>query len=118
MRDRFAYWAFRAVIVLMRPVPLRAAYWIAANVAAGCYAWLFPAQRRAQQANLARVLATDDPARIDSVARRSFRNFGKYVVDVIHYPVMSQREIRHRLRFDQWDELEQMRASVLEPPAT
>ena len=111
MRDRFAYWAFRVVIVLMRPVPLRVAYWIAANVGAGCYRWVFPRQRRAQQANLARVLGTSDQALIDATAERSFRNFGKYVIDVIHYPVMSQREVRRRLRFDQWDELEAMRAS-------
>ena len=111
MRDRFAYWAFRAVIILMRPVPLRLAYRVAGGVAVLCYLWIFPRQRRALNANLARVLDGADPREVDRVARRSFRNFGKYVVDVIHFPTMTREEVRRRLRFDQWDELNAMRDS-------
>jgi KDO2-lipid IV(A) lauroyltransferase len=103
--DRVVYWLFRLTILLMRPLPLRAGYWVAGNVAVVCYWSVFSKQRRALRGNLARVLPTVDAACIETMARRSFRNFGKYVVDFIHYPSMTRAEVRRRLRFDQFDEL-------------
>jgi lauroyl/myristoyl acyltransferase len=118
--DRTVYWLFRLTILVMRPLPLRAGYWVAGNVAMVCYWILFPRHRRALKANLARVLRASradgvggaspaptagDPRQIEAMARRSFRNFGKYVVDFIHFPAMSRDEVRRRLRFDQYDEL-------------
>jgi len=109
--DRFVYWMFRLTILLMRPVPLRPAYRFGGNVAVLCYRLGFVRQRHALNANLARVLQRNDSAYVDAVARASFRNFGKYVVDFIHYPSMSRDEVRSRLRFDQWDLLNEMRDS-------
>jgi KDO2-lipid IV(A) lauroyltransferase len=118
--DRIVYWLFRLTILLMRPLPLRAGYWVASNVAIVCYWLVFPRHRRALRANLARVLSArttgDDPppadqAGIEQVARRSFRNFGKFVIDFIHYPAITREEIRRRLRFDQFDELNETVAS-------
>ncbi len=106
MLDRIVYWLFRLTILLMRPLPLRAGYWVAENVAVVCYLTIFPRHRRALRANLARVLESDDAAHIETVARRSFRNFGKYVVDFIHYPSMTREEVLRRLRFDRYDELD------------
>jgi len=57
------------------------------------------------------VLQSDDAKFVDAVARRTFRNFGKYVVDFIHFPLMTKEEVRARLRFDQWDELNAAAAS-------
>jgi KDO2-lipid IV(A) lauroyltransferase len=105
LRDRFVYWMFRLTILLMRPLPLRAAYRIAGAVAVACYIAVFRRQRRALNENLARVLRTSDPGVLDRMARRSFRQFGKFVIDFIHYPVMTQEEVRRRLRFEQFDEL-------------
>ena len=107
MVDRAAYWGFRLTILVMRPLPLRAAYWVAGHVAVLCYLLLFPRHRKALNANLARVLRTDDRRAIDAVARRSFRNFGKYVIDFIHYPSMTREEVRQRLRFSQFAELDE-----------
>lgn len=111
MLDRFVYWSFRLTILVMRPLPVRLAYAIAANFSLLCYWVIFPRHRRALKANLARVLQTGDARLIDAVARRSFRNFGKYVVDFIRYPVITRDEVRRRLRFDQWAELEDVRRS-------
>lgn len=111
LRDRFVYWSFRFVILVTRPMPLRFGYWFGARVAVICRRLIFHRQRRALNANLARVLETDDPRRIDEVARRSFENFGKYVIDFIHFPVMTRDEVRRRLRFDQWDELNEANGS-------
>jgi KDO2-lipid IV(A) lauroyltransferase len=109
--DRFVYWMFRLTILVMRPVPLRPAYWFAGHVAVLCYRLGFAKQRTALRANLAQVLQTSDPARIERTARAAFRDFGKYVVDVIHYPSMTREEIRARLRFDEWDDLNRIRES-------
>jgi KDO2-lipid IV(A) lauroyltransferase len=103
--DRFVYWSFRLTILLMRPLPLRLAYRIAGAVALLCYRTIFPRHRRALNRNLARVLQSADARHVDAVARRSLRNFGKYVVDFIHYPAMTHDEVKRRLRFDQFDEL-------------
>ena len=105
MLDRTVYWLFRLSIVLTRPLPLRVGYWFAERVALLCYWVIFPRQRKALNANLAHVLQSDDDAFVSSVARRSFRNFGKYVIDFIHFPSITREEVKQRLRFEQWDEL-------------
>lgn len=103
--DRTVYWLFRLSILLTRPLPLRVGYWFGERIALICYWVLFPRHREALNANLAHVLQSDDRAYVASVARRSFRNFGKYVIDFIHFPLVTREEVRRRLRFTQWDEL-------------
>ena len=105
MLDRTVYWLFRLAILLTRPLPLRVGYWFGERVALICYWIIFPRHRKALNANLAHVLRSDDPRYVDAVARRSFRNFGKYVVDFIHFPVLTRDEVKRRLRFNQWDGL-------------
>lgn len=105
MLDRIVYWLFRLAILLTRPLPVRLGYWFGERVALVCYWVVFPRQRKALNANLAHVLQSDDRRQVDAVARRSFRNFGKYVIDFIHYPLMTRDEVRARLRFDQFNEL-------------
>jgi lauroyl/myristoyl acyltransferase len=109
--DRTVYWLFRLAIFLTRPLPLRVGYWFGERVALVCYFLLFPRHRKALNANLAHVLQSDNARFVDAVARRSFRNFGKYVIDFIHFPNLSQDEVKRRLRFDQWDELNEAHAS-------
>ena len=104
MLDRLAYWGFRIAIILTRPLPLRLGYWFGERVALICYWVIFPGHRRALNANLAHVLQSNDARFVDSVARRTFRNFGKYVIDFIHFPVITREEVRERIRFDQWDQ--------------
>lgn len=88
----------------MRPLPLRAAYFVAARVADVCYP-LFRRQRRNLNENLARVLRSRDRRVVDRVARQAFRNFGRFVVDFVHFPTMTRDEVHRRLRFDDWDNL-------------
>src|SRR5438552_2124664 len=103
--DRTVYWLFRLAIVLTRPLPLRLGYWFGERVALICYWVIFPRHRKALNANLAHVLQSDDRRYVDAVARRTFRNFGKYVVDFIHFPAVTREEIQRRLRFDAWGDL-------------
>jgi Kdo2-lipid IVA lauroyltransferase/acyltransferase len=109
--DRTVYWLFRVAILLARPLPLRTGYWFAERVALVCYWVIFPRHRKALNANLAHVLQSNDARYVDSVARRTFRNFGKYVIDVIHFPSITREEITRRLHFDQWAEFEQAMGS-------
>lgn len=105
MLERTVYWLFRLAIIVTRPLPLRLGYWFGERVALVCYWVIFPRHRKALNANLAHVLQSDDARAVDAMARRSFRNFGKYVIDFIHYPVMTRAEVRRRLCFDQWHQL-------------
>jgi KDO2-lipid IV(A) lauroyltransferase len=109
--DRTVYWLFRLAILVTRPLPLRLGYWFGERVALICYWVIFPRHRKALNANLAHVLQSNDARFVDSVARRTFRNFGKYVIDFIHFPVMTADEVRGRLRFDEWDALNAATAS-------
>jgi KDO2-lipid IV(A) lauroyltransferase len=109
--DRLVYWLFRLAILLTRPLPLRLGYWFGERVALICYLIIFPRQRKALNANLAHVLRSDDARFVDAVARRSFRNFGKYVIDFIHFPALTREEVRRRLRFSQWEALDEAAAS-------
>jgi KDO2-lipid IV(A) lauroyltransferase len=111
LRDRFVYWMFRLTILLMRPLPTRLAYRIAGVVAVACYQFVFPRHRGDLRENLSHVLPGRTTAEIDAVGRRSFRQFGKFVIDFIRYPSMTEDEVRRRLKFEQWTELEQIGAS-------
>lgn len=104
------YWLFRLTILLTRPLPLWLGYRIAAAVAEVCYHF-FGRQRRALNENLAWLLQSDDPREVDAVARRAFRNFGKFVIDFIHFPVLTREEVHKRLVFTQWPDLDEVMAS-------
>jgi lauroyl/myristoyl acyltransferase len=103
--DRTVYWLFRLAILLTRPLPLRLGYWFSERVALICYWVIFPRHRKALNANLAHLLGTEDARVVSAMARRTFRNFGKYVIDFIHFPLLTRAEVIERLRFDDWDAL-------------
>lgn len=104
------YWLFRLTILLTRPLPLWLGYRMAAAVAEVCYHF-FGRQRRALNENMAWLLQSDDPREVDAVARRAFRNFGKFVIDFIHFPVLTREEVHKRLVFTQWPDLDEVMAS-------
>ncbi|MEX0785808.1 MAG: hypothetical protein WD939_04145 [Dehalococcoidia bacterium] len=79
------YWLFRLTILLTRPLPLWLGYRVAAAVASICY-FFFRKQRRALNENMAVVLGSTDEREVDGLARRAFRNFGRFVIDFIHFP--------------------------------
>ncbi len=100
------YWLFRLTIRLTRPLPLWLGYRITAVVAEICY-YFFRPQRRALNDNLAWVLGTGDRRRVDGVARQAFRNFGKFVIDFVRFPILTRAEVHRRLAFSQWVELDE-----------
>jgi lauroyl/myristoyl acyltransferase len=105
------YWIFRLIILLGRPFPPGVGYFVARIAADVCYVFFF-GKRRALKAAMARVLDTDDENAISLAARSSFRNFGKYVVDFIHFLDSTPEEVRRRITFD--DELDRINAVMAE----
>lgn len=101
---RIVYWIFRLIIFLGRPFPVRVGYFVAPIIADICYIF-YGAGRRALYQNLSRVLDTSDRRVLGQVARRSVRNFSKYVVDFIHFYTMSPEDIRRRIVFDDFERL-------------
>jgi KDO2-lipid IV(A) lauroyltransferase len=100
------YWLFRLTIALTRPLPLWLGYWVAGTVAGVCYHF-FGRQRRALNENMAWLLQSEDPREVDAVAKRAFRNFGKFVIDFVRFPVLTRDEARKRLVFQQWEDLDE-----------
>ena len=99
-----AYWAFRIASLLARLVPLRVAY--ACGFAVGIaayYAWA--GGRRRCVGNMLRV-AGGDRAAARRYARRSFGNYGIYLVDFVRFGSRPRDELRERIRFDNWEQFD------------
>jgi KDO2-lipid IV(A) lauroyltransferase len=75
-----------------------------------CYPF-FPKQTHALNDNIGQVLGRSDRERTRPLAREAFRNFGKFVIDFVRFPVLTKEEIRRRLVFHQWVELDEVMAS-------
>jgi KDO2-lipid IV(A) lauroyltransferase len=103
--DRIVYWLFRLTILVTRPLPLRLGYRVGGAVSVISYRTIFRGHRKALMLNLSHVLGTNDQRALDAMGARTFRNFAKYVIDFINFPSVTRDEVRERLRFDQWDEL-------------
>jgi KDO2-lipid IV(A) lauroyltransferase len=104
--DTIVYWVFRLIILLGRPFPPAVGYFFARIIADICYVF-FSGKRRALKAAMARVLDTDDEKAISLAARSSFRNFGKYVIDFIHFLDSTPEEVRRRLVFEDFERFDQ-----------
>ena len=102
--DTIVYWVFRLIILLGRPFPPAVGYFFARIIADICYVFFFD-KRRALKAAMARVLDTDDEKAISLAARSSFRNFGKYVIDFIHFLDSTPEEVRRRIVFDDFERI-------------
>lgn len=98
------YYVLLRVASICRLVPLRVAY-VGAVVLAELVWWVFRARRNATIANLTHVLGDRDVAR--AAARRSFRNYGRYLVDFVRAPKIEPGAALEKVRFDRWDAIEQ-----------
>lgn len=104
------YWGFRVAAFLARAAPLRAAY--AAGRLGGLCAWaLWRGGRRRCVRNMLRV-AGGDEARARRLARRSFAAYGLYLADFLRFGALSREELRRRVVFDRWAQLEEARAGA------
>ncbi len=102
------YWGFRLASLLTRIVPLRVSYG-AARLAGSLLYYVWPGGRRRCVANMLRV-AGGDESLARSYARRSFANYGVYLVDFLRFPGTTADEVRERVHYDDWPMLEEQRS--------
>jgi len=101
----FGYWLWRSAAALAQRLPQRVLYPVAA--ALGDLAYLtWTTKRRIAKDNFARVLARPVHDReVANVARRSFRNFAKYVVEIMRFPRLHPGDLERIVTVDGWEHL-------------
>lgn len=104
------YLLWRLLLLLVRAAPPRLVYATAA--ASADFAYVVWRQKRATTIeNMQRVLEDGDPTRARQLARRTFRNYARYVVDFIRTPEIDPAEVESQIEFDGWDVMEDARAA-------
>ncbi|UCH86131.1 MAG: lysophospholipid acyltransferase family protein [Dehalococcoidia bacterium] len=77
-------WLYPVNVAVARVVPLSLAYHISLPIADIFY-WLWKSKREGAFRNYARMLGcSPDDEKVKRLARSSFRNFGKYVAELLH----------------------------------
>jgi KDO2-lipid IV(A) lauroyltransferase len=116
MRDRVlhgsAFWAWRIGAALAQRLPQWVTY--PAAVVGGELAYvLWIGRRRIAKENFAIVLSRrSDDREVARVARRSFRNFAKYLVEIMRFPTLGALELDRIVTVDapSWSHLRAARA--------
>lgn len=108
-RELVAYWLYRAAEWLINLVPRRLAMPAAAAVGNVAYDLAGP-KRGLLHANLARPmgLQPDDP-RVRAAARRAFRNYAKYLVDMMRIGDLTEAQAADLVRIPNLEVLEEAR---------
>ncbi len=94
------YWSWRVAAALVQRLPARLVYWGA--VVGGEFAYLVWRRRREiTKSNFAVVLgrSAGDPE-VARVSRRAFRNFGKYLTEIMRFPSMGRAELHELVKID------------------
>ncbi len=100
-----SYWVWRACAAIAQRVPPRPLYAFA--VAAGELGYLtWTAKRRIAKRNFAIVLGKPSTDReVAQVARRSFRNFAKYLVEIMRFPALGIGDFERLVAIEGWEHL-------------
>lgn len=101
------YWLWKISSLIWQTLPLRAGYSLASLVADIAYfAW--PQGRAYARQNMARVLGRDaDPRTVERLARQSLRNYCKYLVDFIRFPLLKPQDIESQVVFQGWENFDE-----------
>lgn len=90
--DRVQYRLWQLVTAVVRRLPPRAGYGIAAMVGfAGYYAW--PRGRRAMLRNFRRVMRGAPASEVQRTARASLINYCRYLADFVRFPSLSAAQL-------------------------
>ncbi len=98
----------RAGALAARRLPLKVSYAIARGGGNVAY-WLWPGGRRRCQEHMLRVCSGDRRA-ARRAARRSFGNYGLFLVDFLRQLTASPDETAARLRFSEWQRIHDLRS--------
>lgn len=110
-RERLAYWAYRLAEAVLQRIPRPVL--MALGEAAGLGVFQIARQKRAlTQANLSRPLGVSpDHPRVRRAAQRVFRNYAKYLVDVIRLAGLRDDEVRELVQIENIEVLTEARAA-------
>jgi KDO2-lipid IV(A) lauroyltransferase len=99
------YWGWRIGARIAQRLPARPLYAFAVLLGeVGYLAWT--AKRRIAKDNFAIVLGRPSTDReVARVARRSFRNFAKYVVEIMRFPLLSIADFERLVAVEGWEHL-------------
>jgi KDO2-lipid IV(A) lauroyltransferase len=94
------YWSWRVAAALVQRLPARIVY-LGAVVGGEIAYVMWTRRREITKQNFAVVLGRPaaDPE-VARVARRAFRNFGKYLTEIMRFPSMGQAELHELVRID------------------
>jgi len=100
-----AYWLWRGAAALAQRLPHAVLYPVAVALGEAAYV-LWGAKRTIAKRNFSRVLGRPQTDReVARVARRSFRNFAKYVVEIMRFPALRSEDIQRTVVIDGWENL-------------
>lgn len=99
------YLAMRAVFALSRHVPLAWRYRVGTLGGEAVY-WLWAAKRRNTCRNMAVVADAREVRHVRALARDSWRNYGRYIVDFFNLPNVPPAEAVRRTDVRGWENLD------------
>jgi KDO2-lipid IV(A) lauroyltransferase len=100
------FWVWRLMTRLSRVMPLSWNYALA-NVGGDLAYAVWPRGRRIAKKNISRVIgAPVDSTEVRSLARASFRHYGKYLADFARLEGRRYQELERRIVFSNWDAVE------------
>lgn len=100
-----AYWLYQATAALVQRLPARLTY--AGAVLSGELTYLaWASRRKVTKANFAIVLGRPhDHPEVARIARRTFRNFAKYITEIMRFPRLDLEDFTRLVRLEGWDNL-------------
>lgn len=100
-----SYWIWRIGAAVAQRLPARVLYPFAVTMGEVGYV-LWTAKRRVAKHNFAIVLGRPSTDReVARVARRSFRNFAKYIVEIMRFPLLGVADFERLVSIDGWEHL-------------
>lgn len=99
------YWVWRVASGLAQRLPARAVYPVAVVLGELAYA-TWASKRAIAKGNFAVVLGRPaDDVKVAQVARRSFRNFAKYLVEIMRFPRLEAGDFERLVQVEDWQPL-------------
>lgn len=94
MQDALTYWGWRIGSALSQRVPVRAGYAVASIIGELAYL-VWRSKREIAKHNFAGVVgARHTGRRVARIARRSFREFAKYIFEIMRFPSLEPEDFR------------------------
>ena len=108
--ERAVYWGYRGLETVVNALPRRLVLPAAAAVGNVAYDVAGPKSRLTRE-NLARPMGLDpDHPRVRAAARRAFRNYAKYLADMLRIGELTVEQSRDLVRFPNLEILDEARA--------